>query len=93
MQIAENGNAWQTTLDKSGRLHLPAELRKKHGLENGTSIVLVDDAQGAVRLLTLDEFTRRVQEYFRSLDSTEACWSEELIQERHEEAAHDARHP
>lgn len=90
MQIAETGGAWQTTIDSSGRIHIPAEARQKHGLGNGTPVVLMDDEHGSMRLLSLDEFTRGIQSYFQSLEPADAIWSEELIEERKEEAARES---
>ena len=90
MQITESGGAWQTTIDSSGKIHIPAEARRKHNLSSGTPVVLMEDEQGSMRLLSLDEFTRNIQSYFLALEPADAIWSEELIKERKEEAARES---
>ena len=49
-----------------GRLSLPAELRKRHGLRDGGE-VMVEDAGDAIVLRTLDQVVARAQELSRRL--------------------------
>lgn len=49
-----------------GRISLPADLRKRHGLGQGGE-VLVEDAGDAIVLRTLDQVVARAQDLSRSL--------------------------
>lgn len=87
MQIPETGEAWRSAVDSSGRIHLPAAARKRHGLVSGAQVVLVENDEGTLQLMSLDAFSKNVQNYFQSLESAEANWSEELLKERRNEEA------
>jgi bifunctional DNA-binding transcriptional regulator/antitoxin component of YhaV-PrlF toxin-antitoxin module len=49
-----------------GRLSLPAELRKKHGLAQG-AVVIVEDAGDAIVLRTVDQVVASAQALSRKL--------------------------
>ncbi|MCZ2982670.1 AbrB/MazE/SpoVT family DNA-binding domain-containing protein, partial [Acinetobacter baumannii] len=49
-----------------GRMSLPADLRKKHGLGNGGEVI-VEDIGDAIVLRTLDQVVARAQEMSRRL--------------------------
>lgn len=49
-----------------GRVSLPADLRKKHGLANGGEVI-VEDAGDAIMLRTLDQVVARAQTLSRKL--------------------------
>ena len=49
-----------------GRVSLPAELRRKHGLVNGGEVI-VEDAGDAIVLRTLDQVVARAQKLSRKL--------------------------
>ena len=49
-----------------GRVSLPAELRKKHGLVHGGEVI-VEDAGDAIVLRTLDQVIARAQALSRTL--------------------------
>lgn len=49
-----------------GRMSLPADLRKRHGLGNGGEVI-VEDAGDAIVLRTLDQVVARAQELSRRL--------------------------
>lgn len=69
-----------------GRIVIPVELRKDLGIEEGQVVVLARDGN-EIRVATVDEAIRRVQEYFVALDPPEARWSEEVIRGRRVEAS------
>ncbi len=50
----------------AGRLSLPAELRRKHGLTRGGEVIL-EDAGDAIVLRTLNQVVSRAQEISRRL--------------------------
>ena len=49
-----------------GRISLPAELRKKHGLAQGGEVI-VEDAADAIILRTVDQVVARAQALSRKL--------------------------
>ncbi len=49
-----------------GRMSLPADLRKRHGLGNGGEVI-VEDVGDAIVLRTLDQVVARAQEMSRRL--------------------------
>ncbi len=54
-----------------GRMSLPAELRKRHGLGNGGEVI-VEDAGDAIVLRTLDQVVAQAQEMSRRLTEGKA---------------------
>ncbi len=49
-----------------GRVSLPAELRRKHGLAHGGEVI-IGDADDAIVLRTLDQVVARAQAFSRKL--------------------------
>jgi bifunctional DNA-binding transcriptional regulator/antitoxin component of YhaV-PrlF toxin-antitoxin module len=64
------------------------ELRKELGIEEGQQVVLARDGN-EIRIASLDEAIRKVQEYFVGLGPPEVLWSEEMIRERLDEVARE----
>jgi AbrB family looped-hinge helix DNA binding protein len=72
-------------LNESGRVLIPAEVRRELGMKAGDQLVLeVKDRE--VRLTTLRERIARVQAEVRRYIPAGVSLSEELIAERREEA-------
>lgn len=71
-----------------GRVSLPAELRRKHGLMQGGEVI-VEDAGDAIVLRTLDQVVARAQELSRQLvgDKTGASVDDFLADRLHEAQA------
>jgi AbrB family looped-hinge helix DNA binding protein len=78
-----------TTLDKLGRVVIPAECRRHLGLKPGDKLhVVVED--GDLRLVTLRGSIRRIQEAFNPYRPKGGVLrSVELIKERREQAARE----
>lgn len=73
------------TLDGSGRVLLPAKIRKQLKLQRGSKLVgHVNDEQ--LVLQTRLQALRNAQAYFSQFRKKGELWSEELIRERREEA-------
>ena len=69
-----------------GRMSLPAELRKRHGLGNGGEVI-VNDVGDAIVLRTLDQVVARVQEMSRRLTDGKAGASlDEFLADRARDA-------
>lgn len=69
-----------------GRMSLPADLRKRHGLGKGGEVI-VEDTGDAIVLRTLDQVVARAQALSRKLVGGKAGASvEEFLAERAREA-------
>lgn len=76
--------AW---VSPSGRMSLPAELRKRHGLSRGGQ-VLVEDRGDAIVLRTLDQAVAEAQAASRRLVSgVHEASVDDFLSERAKEAA------
>lgn len=84
------GNVWQTKIDASGRIVLPAEARAELGLERGSEVVLVRDGEG-LHVKTPAQLAAEVQDYFAALWPNERDVAAELIRDRRDEAARETR--
>jgi AbrB family looped-hinge helix DNA binding protein len=60
------GDAVKAKVMPDGRVSLPAELRKKHGLAQGGEVI-VEDAGDAIVLRTVDQVVARAQALSRKL--------------------------
>jgi AbrB family looped-hinge helix DNA binding protein len=72
-------------VDGSGRILLPAKVRQKLDLKQGSKLALKFSTRGLV-LTTQAQAIKRAQEYFSRLPRGRMLASEELIQERRREA-------
>jgi bifunctional DNA-binding transcriptional regulator/antitoxin component of YhaV-PrlF toxin-antitoxin module len=72
-------------VDGSGRILLPAKVRKQMNLRKDSTLIAKLDKQKLV-LNTRAEALRQAQEFFSKLRPAGTLWSEELIRERREEA-------
>ena len=77
-----------TKIGKSGRIVLPAPVRKELGLREGDDVVLVVE-DGGVHLLTPAQAVRRAQELVRRFVAEGRRLSDELISERRAEESHE----
>lgn len=71
---------------EAGRVVIPAELRNELGIEEGHEVVFARDGNG-IRVTTLREAIREVQDYFASLAPGEERLSDILIADRRQEAS------
>lgn len=69
-----------------GRVVIPAELRRRAGLEPGTPLVLIDTPEG-ILLVTREQLTERVRRDLEGLDLVE----ELCVERRRAAALEDAR--
>ena len=73
-------------LDGSGRILLPAKIRKQLKLEKGTVVIGRLEEEQLI-LWTRAQALRKAQEYFSQFRKKgDKLWSDELIEERREEA-------
>jgi bifunctional DNA-binding transcriptional regulator/antitoxin component of YhaV-PrlF toxin-antitoxin module len=75
---------YNLTMGDRGRLVVPAELRDRAGLAQGTPVVMIDTPTGMV-LLTRDQLKAMVRSELADVDLVA-----ELLAERRRGASHDA---
>ena len=92
MDLHSLSKSWPTHCDMSGRVLVPAELRKELHLEPGTRAVWVK-ADGSLMLKPYESVIAEVQWHFCSIGSATDIWSEELKQRRQDEAQIEQRRP
>ena len=74
-------HVYRLKVDSSGRLLLPTEVRDRHHIASGDTIVVLDGAAG-IRLQTLDEVISEAQVYFGKLAPHDVVLSEEILADR-----------
>ncbi len=72
-------------LDGSGRILLPAKVRKQLKLQRGSELIARLSKKDLV-LQTRSQALREVQEFFSRRRPAGTLWSEEIIQDRRREA-------
>ncbi len=77
--------AHRTRIAEGGRLVIPAEFRRKLGLNPGDSVV-IDIADGELRVRSLSAAVQRAQALVRRYIPADVNLSEELIRDRRAEA-------
>jgi AbrB family looped-hinge helix DNA binding protein len=80
-------HSYETQLGARGRIVLPADLRSRHGWQEGERLRLVEEEDGTVRLLSAEEALDRVMGMYAHLVPPGVSVVDELIAERRAEAA------
>jgi len=75
----------KTKMSNGGRIVIPVAYRKELGINPGDDIVLTLE-EGEIRLITAGQAVKRAQKLVRRYVPENASLSEELIEERREEA-------
>jgi AbrB family looped-hinge helix DNA binding protein len=83
--IAGEHKVFRARIDASGRIVIPADVRLRHKLKEGDAVVMEEDADG-LRLRSVVDVVRGVQDYFCKLIPADVSLVDELIAERREEA-------
>lgn len=73
------------TIDRVGRVIIPAPLRRRLGLAAGCEVIITCQ-QDALVMRTRRHGIAAAQEYFTKLAPADELWSEELIRDRRQEA-------
>ena len=76
-------------MEKSGRILIPAAIRRKLHLEEGATVVLRFDGEG-IQIGTRRQVVSRVQERLRKYIPKGRVLSDELLQERRKESARES---
>ena len=77
-------------VDASGRIVIPADSELRKHVRRGDKVVVEEDAHG-LHVKTMEQVVREAQEYFLSVIPSGVSLVDELIDERREEAAREAR--
>ncbi|HEX5325074.1 MAG TPA: AbrB/MazE/SpoVT family DNA-binding domain-containing protein [Acetobacteraceae bacterium] len=77
-----------TKVSESGKLNLPAQIRRQIGLEQGGP-VLVRLEDGEIRIRTVRDVMARLQAQAQSLFSGSGYAVDDFLRERREEAARE----
>lgn len=77
-------------LEKSGRVLIPAAIRRKLNLKEGSEVILHVDETG-IRMGTRQQALARIHERLRRYIPKDRTLSEELIQERRAETERENR--
>jgi AbrB family looped-hinge helix DNA binding protein len=77
-------------VEKSGRILIPAAVRRQFGLKEGTEVILRVDEDG-IQVRTREQVLARIRKRLRRYIPEGSCLSEELIQERRAEAERENR--
>ena len=78
----------KTTIDKGGRLVIPSVYRKALGIKPGDAVMLILE-DGQLKIITRHQALAQAQALVRKYIPAGRSLSEELIQERREEAARE----
>lgn len=81
---------YHTKIDGSGRIVLPAEIRKELKLSAGDELLLVEDDAG-FRLKTSEQALLEAQAYFASFVPPGISLVDELLREHRDEVARESR--
>ncbi len=77
---------WPTTLDSSGQIAIPVEVRSDFGWDAGTKLVVTVNDNGVLEIRSAGQFIKTVQDYFATKFGPDCSIVDELITERREEA-------
>lgn len=87
-EAPKEAKVYRSKVDASGRIVLAADLRTELDLHEGDAVLLVKEGE-SLRIETPQQALRAAQDYFCKLAPTDRVFSEELLQERREEAARE----
>jgi AbrB family looped-hinge helix DNA binding protein len=77
---------YETKVDATGRVLIPAEIRKRLGVKPGDTVTITEGPSSRIVIEPALALLREAQEYFRSIAPADALWSDELIAERRKKA-------
>ena len=78
-------------LDDQGRLAIPSSWRRKYGLKPSNELILSEEPDGSLRILTPEQGVLRAQELVRRYIPENISLSRELREERREEARRESQ--
>jgi AbrB family looped-hinge helix DNA binding protein len=88
IETRQGETIYQSKVDSSGRISLPAEIRASLGVEVG-DLVIVKQEGSSIEILTPMQALRKAQEYFQKLVPPGVSLADEIIQEHRDEVARE----
>jgi len=88
IETRQGETIYQSKVDSSGRISLPAEIRARLGVEVG-DLVIVKQEGSSIEILTPMQALRKAQEYFQKLVPPGVSLADEIIQEHRDEVARE----
>jgi bifunctional DNA-binding transcriptional regulator/antitoxin component of YhaV-PrlF toxin-antitoxin module len=82
----EMGESFTCKPDNQGRILLPVEWRKRHGVDSSSELLLSEDDSGDLRVETRSQAVRRAQALVREYIPPGMPLVDEFVQERLREA-------
>jgi AbrB family looped-hinge helix DNA binding protein len=76
-------------VEKSGRILIPVAIRRRLGLKDGDSELLLNIDEQPIRVSTRAQALARLQEFAARYGNLGELWSDELSEERRRETARD----
>jgi len=86
--MSGHNQVYRLKVDTSGRIVLPADARSRHHIENGDTVVVVEDERG-IHIKTREQIKNEVQAYFATLAPPDVLLSEEILRDRRAEHERD----
>lgn len=81
-------NVVRTKVTQGGRIVIPAEMRRRLGIEVGEDVSIALDGE-SLRIVTQKESIKRAQELVRKMIPEDVSLVDELIADRRREAANE----
>lgn len=81
-------NVVRTRVTQGGRIVIPAEMRRRLGIEVGEDVSIALDGE-SLRIVTQKESIKRAQELVRKMIPEDVSLVDELIADRRREAANE----
>jgi AbrB family looped-hinge helix DNA binding protein len=88
IETRQGETIYQSKVDSSGRISLPAEIRENLGVQVG-DLVIVKQEGSSIEILTPMQALRKAQEYFQKLVPPGVSLADEIIQEHRDEVARE----
>ena len=85
--------AFTAQLEKSGRILIPAQVRRKLGLREGSQVIVKVNEKGGLDVESRAQALSRVQNQLRRYIPAGTLVSDQLIADRRAEAARENRKP
>jgi AbrB family looped-hinge helix DNA binding protein len=85
----ETMDTYSTRLEKSGRILVPAAVRRRLGLSEGSHVVVKVEPSGALEITSRSQALAKVREEIREYIPAGRDLAEELIRDRRAEVAHE----
>lgn len=85
----ESMETYTTRLEKSGRILIPAPIRRHLGLSEGSQVIVTVDDSGALRVTSRSQALAKVRKEIRSYIPAARDLADDLIRDRRAEAARE----